>query len=69
MQRPITPLGAAIERPGLQGPVDHLGHLVALVSGGAAWPEFIGQAIQSQLSVALAPLADGYSRQGHALGN
>ena len=63
------PLGAAIGGLGLQCPVDHLSHRVVLVGARTARPELVVQTLQAQLSVPLAPLADGHARQAHALGD
>ena len=60
-QRPSAPLSAAVLRFGLQGSVDHLGNLVVLVGARPAESELIVQAFLAQLSVALAPLADGHA--------
>ncbi len=68
-QSPSAPVGAAIRRPGLQRPVDHLRHLVVLIGAGPAGAELVVQTFQPQLPVALAPLADGHARQAHAFGD
>ena len=56
-KRAGAPLSAAVLRFGLQGSVDRLSHLVVLVGARPAGAELIVQAIQSQLSAALAPFA------------
>jgi len=63
------PLRAAVCGLALQGPVDHLGHLVILIGAGPPWPEFVVQALQTELPVTPAPLAHSHARQAHSLGN
>lgn len=46
----------------LQGAVDHLGNLPALVSAWPAVPEFGVQALDAAVELALAPLFDGLRR-------
>lgn len=62
-------MGAAIGWFALQGPVDHLRHRVVRIGARPAGSELIVQALQTQFSVALAPLTDGHARQAHALGD
>lgn len=40
-QRTGTPMGAAIGGPGMQGAVDHLGHLVVLIGAGASRTQLV----------------------------
>ncbi len=68
-QSPSAPMGAAVGWFGLQGPVDDLGHLVVLVGARTTGAELIVQTHQAEVSVALAPLADGHARQPHPRGN
>lgn len=63
------PLGAAVCGLALQGPVDHLGHLVILIGAGPPRPELVVQALQAEIPVTPAPLAYGHARQAHPLGN
>lgn len=64
-----TPLGTPIGGLGLQGPVDHLGHRVILMGTRPARSELDMQAFKAELSVTLAPLADGHPRQPHPFGD
>ena len=50
-------MGTSIGWRGLQCPIDHLCHLVVLVSARPAWAEIVVWALQDELPVALAPLA------------
>ena len=63
------PLGAAVGGLGLQCPVDHLGDGVVLVGARPSRPQLVMQALQAQLSVPLAPLADSHACQPQALGD
>ena len=63
------PLCAAISGLALQGPVDHLGHLVILIGARPPWPELVVQTLQAEIPVTLAPLAHGHARQAHPLGD
>ena len=62
-------MGAAIRRPGLQSPVDHLRDLVVLIGARPPSTELVVQPLQAELPVTLAPLADGHARQPHPLGD
>ena len=66
-ERTRPPLGTAIGGLGLQGMVDHLGHLLFLVSARPAGAKLVVQAFQAQLPIAFAPRANGHARQLHAL--
>ncbi len=68
-QGSLVPVGAAIRRPGLQSPVDHLRDLVVLIGARPARTEFVVQPLQAEVPVTLAPLADGHARQPHPPGD
>ena len=68
-QSPSAPVGTAIGWLGLQCPIDHIGHLVVLVSAGPTRVELVVQTLQAELSVTIAPLSDGHPGQVHPLGN
>ena len=63
------PLRAAVCGLALQGPVDHLRHLVILIGAGPSGPELVVQTLQAEIQVALAPLAHGHPSQPHSIGD
>lgn len=58
------PVGTAFGTHALQGPSDHLRHVVVVIKGRgrAAMTQLFMQALQTQFSVAVAPPADGHAR-------
>ncbi len=63
------PLRAADCGLALQGPVDHLGHLVILMGAGPSGPELVVQILQAKLQVALPPLAHAHPPQPDSIGD
>lgn len=57
-----APVSAAIDRLALQGPVDHLSHLVVLVGAWPAGPELIVQAKRDPVCIGAIDLGKSYRK-------